>query len=154
MGHWTLQCPMSEVRHSNCEVSNQRSLYSDAVLNVFVIYCGLVTPYSEPYSAWRQQSITWTTFDFSLVSSCGIHMGAISHPTTKLIFCIICLQIIAIKLLSHLQGANKLISIEAKWCIYASVNKPSLVQIMACRLAGTKPLSEPMLEFYQLDPWE
>ena len=25
---------------------------------------------------------------------------------------------------------------------------------MACRLAGTKPLSEPMLEYCQLDPWE
>ena len=25
---------------------------------------------------------------------------------------------------------------------------------MACRLVGTKPLSEPMLEYCQLDPWE
>ena len=31
--------------------------------------------------------------------------------------------------------------------IYASVNLPALVQTMACRLAGAKPLSEPMLEF-------
>ena len=36
---------------------------------------------------------------------------------------------------------------EAEWRIYASVNKPSLAQIMACRLVGTKPLSEPMLEY-------
>ena len=36
--------------------------------------------------------------------------------------------------------------IEAKWCIYASVNWPPLVQIMACRLVGAKPLSEPKLE--------
>ena len=36
--------------------------------------------------------------------------------------------------------------IEAEWHIYASVNKSSLVQIMACRLTGAKPLSEPMLE--------
>ena len=35
--------------------------------------------------------------------------------------------------------------IEAEWRIYAPVNKPSLVQIMACRLVA-KPLSEPMLE--------
>ena len=35
--------------------------------------------------------------------------------------------------------------IEAEWRIYASVNYPSLVQIMACRLVGAKPLSEPML---------
>ena len=38
-------------------------------------------------------------------------------------------------------------SIEAEWRIYASVNLPSLVQIMACRLVGDKPSSEPMLEY-------
>ena len=32
--------------------------------------------------------------------------------------------------------------------------KPSLAQIMACRLVGAKPLSELMLEYCQLDPWE
>ena len=32
--------------------------------------------------------------------------------------------------------------------------QPSLVQIMACCLFGTKPLSEPMLAFCELDPWE
>ena len=31
--------------------------------------------------------------------------------------------------------------------VYASVNLPSLLQIMAWRLAGAKPLSEPMLEY-------
>ena len=35
----------------------------------------------------------------------------------------------------------------------ACVSKPSLVQIMACRLDGAKPLSEPMLACCQLD-WE
>ena len=34
------------------------------------------------------------------------------------------------------------------YTVYASVNRPSLVQIMACRLAGAKPLSEPMLEYF------
>ena len=38
--------------------------------------------------------------------------------------------------------------IEAEWRRYASVNLSSLVQIMACRLVGAKPLSEPMLEYY------
>ena len=37
--------------------------------------------------------------------------------------------------------------IEADWRIYSSVNRPSLVQIMACRLVGAKPLSEPMMEY-------
>ena len=38
--------------------------------------------------------------------------------------------------------------IEAKWCIYVSVNLPSLVQTIACRLAGAKPLSELILEYH------
>ena len=29
-----------------------------------------------------------------------------------------------------------------------------LVQIMAFHLFSAKPLSEPVLEYYQLDPWE
>ena len=32
--------------------------------------------------------------------------------------------------------------------------RSALVKIMAYRLVGTKPLSEPMLEYYQLDPKE
>ena len=42
--------------------------------------------------------------------------------------------------------------IEAEWRMYASINKPSFVQIMACRLVGAKPLSEPTLEYCQLEP--
>ena len=30
----------------------------------------------------------------------------------------------------------------------------ALVQIMACRLVGAKPLSEPLLENFQLDSWD
>ena len=30
----------------------------------------------------------------------------------------------------------------------------TLVQVMACRLFGAKPLPEPMLPYCQLDPWE
>ena len=37
--------------------------------------------------------------------------------------------------------------IEAEWCIFASVNIPILVQIMACRLIGAKPLSQPLLKY-------
>ena len=32
--------------------------------------------------------------------------------------------------------------------------EPSLVRIMACRLLGAKPLSEPMMAVYLLVPWE
>ena len=31
---------------------------------------------------------------------------------------------------------------------------PSLIQLMACRLFGAKPLPEPMLAYCQLDSWE
>ena len=44
--------------------------------------------------------------------------------------------------------------IEAERRIYAHKTSPSLVQIMACRLIGAKPLSEPMLDYCQLDPCE
>ena len=36
--------------------------------------------------------------------------------------------------------------IEAEWRIYAPNNLPPLVHMMAFRLVGTKPYSEPMLE--------
>ena len=35
-----------------------------------------------------------------------------------------------------------------QWTVWA------LVQVMACRLFGAKPLPEPMLAYCQLDPWE
>ena len=37
--------------------------------------------------------------------------------------------------------------IEAEWRIFTSVNLPSLVYIMTCRLDGAKPLSERMLKY-------
>ena len=40
--------------------------------------------------------------------------------------------------------------IVAEWRIYVSVN--FIVQIMACRLVGAKPLSEPMTEYFGFDP--
>ena len=46
------------------------------------------------------------------------------------------------------QVIKKTVSIiAAEWRIYASVNQPSLVQIMAWRLTGAKPLSESVLEY-------
>ena len=35
--------------------------------------------------------------------------------------------------------------------LYASVSLPSMVELMACRLVGTKPLSKPTLGYCQLD---
>ena len=45
------------------------------------------------------------------------------------------------------MGKHLPLTFEAERRIYASVTKPSLVQIMACRLAGTKPLSESIMEY-------
>ena len=49
------------------------------------------------------------------------------------------------------KGIQSIKLIEAERGIYASVNTPSFVQIMACRLVGTKPLSEPMLEYGEFE---
>ena len=49
------------------------------------------------------------------------------------------------------QNSSSFINIEAEWRMYASVIKSSLVQIMACRLVGAKPLSEFMPDYSQLD---
>ena len=43
--------------------------------------------------------------------------------------------------------------IEAEWCIYASLINPSLDQIMACRMVGVKPLSEPMWNMVNWTLW-
>ena len=45
------------------------------------------------------------------------------------------------------HSASTILLIEAKWRIYASVNKPSVVQIMACCLVNGKPLSEPKMQY-------
>ena len=44
--------------------------------------------------------------------------------------------------------------IKAEWRIYASVNDVSFVQVMACRLLGTKPLFEQMQAYSQSGPLE
>ena len=44
--------------------------------------------------------------------------------------------------------------IEVEWCIYTYQHTyiiPTLLRIMACRLVGAKPLSEPMLSYCQSD---
>ena len=50
---------------------------------------------------------------------------------------------------SRAQGVNSLRPSDAY--IYASVNQPSLVQTMACRLTGSKPLYETMLKYCYLE---
>ena len=59
---------------------------------------------------------------------------------------------------SHIYANNydDCIHFNSLWLSYAYMHKkprPSLVQIMACRLVSAKPLSKPMLEYCKLDQW-
>ena len=82
-------------------------------------YCGLVMPYADinlgqywlrlRLVAWWHQAITWTNADFSWVRFCGIHRRAIQQLVSKLLFCILILNIMLSKLLPHLPGAKDLI---------------------------------------------
>ena len=49
--------------------------------------------------------------------------------------------------LARILRLHVFLLIEADWRIYASVNFPPLIQIIACRLVGAKPLSKLMLEY-------
>ena len=51
------------------------------------------------------------------------------------------------RLVQHIHGIKMKHAPSSLTHIYASVNLPSLVQIMACRLVGAKPLSKPMLGY-------
>ena len=63
------------------------------------------------------------------------------------------LKITLWKLLPHLPGANDSDSLTHPSAAYMRQRTGSaLLQIMACRLVGAKPLSKPMLEYCQLDP--
>ena len=81
------------------------------------------------------------------ISKIQWHSSEISKPSiTK-----VSLKSTSIKFHSNLPGANSSPPSAAytrQWIGSA------LVQIMACRLFGAKPLSEPMLGNCQLDPWE
>ena len=55
---------------------------------------------------------------------------------------------------SYMTFIYQLIKAELRRYMYASVIKPPLVQIMAWRLVGAKPLSDPKLEYCQFNPQE
>ena len=57
-------------------------------------------------------------------------------------------------LLPHLVGIVFISSLRPSDAYMRQFNMPTLVEIMACRLFGAKPLSEPMLPYCQLDPKE
>ena len=55
---------------------------------------------------------------------------------------------------TQLWSAENAYLFEAECRIYASVKLPLLVKIMACCLVGSKPLSEPMMEYCWFDHLE
>ena len=71
-----------------------------------------------------------------------------------------------IKIDSLMQKRHSSIANTMELCLFCINSSPpsaaymrqwigsALVQIMACRLFGTKPLSKPMLGYCLLDPWE
>ena len=105
-------------------------------VDVFLLDCTKALP--EPKLTWHQK-IQW-------------HSSEISQPSiTK-----VSIKSTSIKFHSNLPGANEL-SINSSPPSAAYTRQwigSALVQIMACRLFGAKPLSEPMLGNCQLDPWE
>ena len=58
-------------------------------------------------------------------------------------------------MIPHLETDNPVLNSSAPSAAYMRqwIGFP-LVQLMACRLFGPKPLSEPVLAYYQFDPWE
>ena len=62
-------------------------------------------------------------------------------------FCILVWILYAFDTPEVKMSCNKFRPAKILWLIYASVNQTSFVQIMACRLAGAKALSEPILEY-------
>ena len=54
----------------------------------------------------------------------------------------------------HLLADNKLTHLPQVLYNTHQCAGSSLVQVMACRLIGTKPFPEPQLAYYQLDSWE
>ena len=61
---------------------------------------------------------------------------------------------LVMKPISHVHGYRIHQLTESHWSTYASVNLAHLVHIMASWMRGAKPLSKPMLEYYQFETYE
>ena len=97
-----------------------------------------VWPFGQRYflNKWWNESLILYKFLFQQASLSYLKTGVIPHSNNN--------QQLSIW---HLL-------IYAKWCIYASVNRAIIGQIMACYQLSTKPLSEPMQAYCRLDLWK
>ena len=88
-------------------------------LSSSLTHCGLVKPYGDRdlgqhwlrywLVAWRHQTITWTTVDWSSMKSSDIHSREISQEMPQPSITKICLKITCLKFNSKFPGANELI---------------------------------------------
>ena len=126
------------------------SLIASQITSLTIVY---TTVYSDVHQRKHQSSA-------SLAFVRGIHRGPVNSPhkgpVTRKIFpfddVIMLLRFCIWKLCSTSpkrcsdQCCLKLI--EASDAYMRQQIRPSLVQIMACRLLGTKPLSDPMMDYW------
>ena len=105
--------------------------------------------------AWRQQTYTWANADSDLCC----HKHGVTRPQWVNVSCFIMISTLISKF-QQIQNHTLL-----WWLQWINSSAPraaymhqwigsALVQIMACRLFSTKPLSKPRLVYFQLDPQE
>ena len=97
---------------SNSNASAMQLLLScskPSISNIYLINFGLVTPHGDiNVCTRRQEAITWTNDEFSLVKSSAIHLGAISQGIRLPSINKISFKCTSLKFHSILSGANEL----------------------------------------------
>ena len=83
-----------------------------------------------------------------------IHLWAISHRVSRLLFCVMSLIIYTFDIITTSPWDQWVTSSPLSAAYMHQWTESALVQIMACRLNGAKPLSEPVLTYCQIDTKE
>ena len=152
----SLDQPIVTIPRSNFNLNNTIDNRGVNMINSVWPHCGMasvnpviICSVNALLAGWWQ-AIIWATADLLLIESWGTNFDEIWIKNAIFIednaF-----ENVVCKLLSILCCVNSSPPSAAymhQWIVSA------LFQLMACRLYGTKPLSEPMLDYYQLDPWE
>ena len=107
-----------------------------------VMACCLMAPSYHLKQCWFTKFVLLHSSESNFVSA---------H---ELKICNMCLDITLLKLLLIFARSWWVNSLRLSYAYMRQDNITKLLQIMACRLVGAKPLSEPMLEYYQFEPWE
>ena len=108
--------------------------------------------------AWRQQTITWTNVDFSLVRFCGISLRTTVQRAPKILFCMRSWKIILLWLLPHLTGTNEFIwvagfhpsyIIHSTWLTIVHSTNPTIAILLA-RSQNQQLVAKKMIEYHRL----